>query len=157
MREYMNIRLSYEAKLWIEKIQNKIQEKLDDEISTVEQYEIETLIKDYLKEKNAILSGVSITNILKVSTSSVIEDACYSTWDYSLDKWLEIDEKMQKYSFKSDIEVGSLTPKLYLEKSVVERLKKYQKDFMKDSMVRVVKMSYVIKVVVFAHYLKLID
>ncbi|MGC5927887.1 hypothetical protein V4331_10025 [Lactococcus formosensis subsp. formosensis] len=151
-RQYMNIRLSYEAKLCIEKIQSKVQDKINNEISTNELDKIEDIIKKYLKDIDPILTSVSITNILKVSTSSIIEEACYFTWDYTTNDWLKIDEKMRKYNFKMDVDVGSLTPKLYLEGEVIERLQQYQKDFMKDSMVRVVKMSYVIKVVVFAYY-----
>lgn len=149
----MNIRLSYEAKLCIEKIQSEIQEKMTDKITINEIDEIESLVKKYLKDKDPILAGISITNILKVSTSSIIEEACNYTWEYTSKDWLKVDEKMRKYNFKSDIEVGSLTPKLYLDNKIIERLQKYQKDFMKEAMVRVVKMSYVIRIVVFAYYL----
>ena len=156
-RQYMNIRLSYEAKLCIEKIQNEVQDKMNNSISTNELDEIESIIKKYLSDKNPIFSSVSITNILKVSTSSIIEEACYFTWNYTSKDWFRIDEEMRKYNFKMNIDVGSLTPKLYLENEVIDRLQQYQKDFMKESMVRVVKMSYVIKVVVFAYYLHLFN
>ncbi|PGZ91516.1 hypothetical protein COE65_31315, partial [Bacillus sp. AFS051223] len=69
-RQYMNIRLSYEAKLYIEKIQSKVQDKINNEISTNELDKIENIIKKYLKDIDPILTSVSITNILKVSTSS---------------------------------------------------------------------------------------
>lgn len=154
-RQYMNIRLSYEAKLCIEEIQRKIQEKMTDKITTDEIDEVETMVKKYLKTIDPILAGVSITNILKVSTSSIIEEAYYQTEKYTPQEWLKIDELVRKAEFKSDIEVGSLTPKLYLNTDVIEGLQQYQKDFMKESMVRVVKMSYVIKNVVYAYFLQI--
>lgn len=147
----MNIRLSYEAKLCIEKIHSTVQDKMNDCVSTTELDEIEKLIKKYLTNKEPILSNISITNILKVSTSSIIEETCYSTWNYTTRDWHKIDEEMQKYKFNLDIDVGSLTPKLYLENEVIDRLQQYQKEFMKEDMVRVVKMSYVIKILVFAY------
>ncbi len=158
-RQYLNIRLSYEAKLCIEKIHSKVQDRMSDSISITELDEIEKLIKNYLTDKDPILSNVSITNILKVSTSSIIEEACYFTWNYTSKDWHKIDDEMQKYKFNLDIDVGSLTPKLYLENEVIVRLQQYQKDFMKEDMVRVVKMSYVIKVIIFAYakYLGVVD
>lgn len=49
-RQYMNIRLSYEAKLCIEKIQSKVQDKINNEISTNELADkIEDIIKKYQK------------------------------------------------------------------------------------------------------------
>lgn len=156
-RQYMNIRLSYEAKLCIEEIQSKIQEKMTDKITTDEIDEVETIVKKYLQTIDPILAGVSITNILKISTSSIIEEAYYQTEKYTPQEWVKIDELVRKAEFKSDIEVGSLTPKLYLNTDVIEGLQQYQKDFMKESMVRVVKMSYVIKNVVYAYYLQIMN
>lgn len=150
-RQYMNIRLSYEAKFCIEKIQSLVQIKLNEQISQNELDEIEVIIKDYLRTREPILSNVSITQVLKVSTSSIIEEACNSTQDFTLKEWLEIAKELEKQKFDADKDVGSLTPKLYLEDNVIQRLKQYQKDFMLPNMVRVAKLSYVIKLVVFAY------
>ncbi|MDL4842007.1 hypothetical protein [Aquibacillus rhizosphaerae] len=154
-RQYMNIRLSYEAKLYIEEIQGMIQEKMTDKITPNIIDEIEKKVKDYLKPIDPILAGVSITNILKVSTSSIIEEAYYQTQNYTYQEWLKIDELLRKDDFKTDIDVGSLTPKLYLNTDVIEGLQKKQREFMKENMVRPAKMSYVIKKVVYAYYIKL--
>ncbi|MDT2782832.1 hypothetical protein P7H41_12860 [Vagococcus fluvialis] len=152
-RQYMNVRLSYEAKYCIEKIQTKIQNELDLAISANDLDEIEQLTRNYLINKDPILSSVSITNILKVSSSSIVEEACNFTWNYSLKDWEHIEIKMNNYIFKENLDVGTLTPRLYLDEKTQQRIQEYQKTFMKDSMVRVVKNSYVIKLIVFAYFL----
>lgn len=153
VRQYMNIRISYDTKLYIEKIQFEIQETLRTVISNKDYEEMEKLVRKYLKTKFPILSGISITNILKVSTSSVIEEACRFTSNYSFEKWKEIDETMKEYKFEIDIEVGTLTPKLYLEEEVIKCLRQYQIDFKVENILRVPTIAYIVKLVVFAYYL----
>lgn len=153
----MNIRLSYEAKYCIEKIQAKIQNELDLAISTNDLDEIEQLTRNYLINKDPLLSGVSITNILKISSSSIVEESINFSWNFSLKDWEKIETKMNNYSFKENLDVGTLTPRLYLNEKTQQRIQEYQKSFMKDSMVRVVKNSYVIKLVVFAYYLHIFE
>lgn len=150
-REYISIRLSYEAKFWLEKLQSHIQENLDKTIHENEIEEMEKILKQYLEKKSDSLGGVSITNILKVSASSIIEKAYYYTSNYSTEKWLEIDKLAQNSKVESNLEIGTLTPRLYLDKEVINGLEKYRYDFKKEKMVRVAKMSYVIKNVLYAY------
>lgn len=159
MRDYLNIRLSYEAKFFIESIQTQLQESLRSSISENEVPLIEQSIKSFINhEFNELdpktIDAISVTTILKVSSSSVIEGAFKysSNSNFSLEKWRAIEHEMRAFKIDKNIEVGSLTPKLYLEKDIISALNQYQKDFMKESMIRVVRLSYVISIVVFAYY-----
>lgn len=158
-RQYVNIRLSYEAKLCIEKIQSLVQLKLNEKIAAKQLNEIENNVKNYLCDKDPILANVSITNVLKVSTSSIIEEAYNYTQKYSSKEWFTVAEELEREKFKTDIEVGSLTPKLYLDEHIIQGLKANQEKFMKPGMIRVTKLSYVIKLVVYAYAkeLKVLD
>ncbi|EHD91195.1 hypothetical protein SPAR34_1935 [Streptococcus pneumoniae GA13856] len=53
------------------------------------------------------------------------------------------------------MEIGTLTPRLYLDNNIISELEKYQFLFKSDDMIRQVRMSYVIKMVAFAYYKKL--
>ncbi|RYD11409.1 hypothetical protein [Staphylococcus equorum] len=157
MRDYINIRLSYEAKFFIESIQTQLQESLQSSISEKELPLIEQSIKSFInhefKELNPkTIDAISVTTILKVSSSSIIEGAFKYSSNFPLDKWKIIETEMNAFKIDKNIEVGSLTPKLYLEKDVIIGLNQYQKDFMKESMIRIVRLSYVISIVVFAYY-----
>lgn len=55
----------------------------------------------------------------------------------------------------TDIDVGTLSPRLYLEEDVIQGLERYQYEFKKPSMVRVYRLSNAIKLVIFASYLKI--
>lgn len=157
MRDYLNIRLSYEAKYFIESIQTQLQESVQKSISENEMPLIEKSIKSFINNElkgfdPKTIDAISITTILKVSSSSVIEGAFKYSKNFSLDEWIKIENEMNAFRIDKNIEVGSLTPKLYLEKDVISGLNQYQKDFMKESMIRVVRLSYVISIVVFAYY-----
>ncbi|RIM66193.1 hypothetical protein BU600_12955, partial [Staphylococcus arlettae] len=82
----------------------------------------------------------------------IIEGAFKYSSNFSLNEWEKIENEMHTFNIDRNIEVGSLTPKLYLERDVITGLNQYQKNFMKESMVRVVRLSYVIGIVVFAYY-----
>ncbi|PTE31611.1 hypothetical protein BUY94_12355 [Mammaliicoccus fleurettii] len=157
MRNYLNIRLSYEAKFFIEAIQTQLQESLQSSISESELPLIEQNIKSFIKHQFKSLDqrsvdSISVTTILKVSSSSVIEGAFKYSSNFSLDEWRKIENEMNAFKIDKNIAVGSLTPKLYLEKDIISALNHYQKDFMKENMIRVVRLSYVISIVVFAYY-----
>ncbi len=53
---------------------------------------------------------------------------------------------------KNVIDIGSLTPKLYLRKDVIDGLKNYSTLFMSEQNLRPLKISYIIKYVVYAYY-----
>lgn len=157
MRDYVNIRLSYEAKFFIESIQTQLQESLQSSISEKELPLIEQNIKSFINHEfkeldPKTIDAISVTTILKVSSSSIIEGAFKYSLNFSLDEWRKIENEMTAFKIDKNIDVGSLTPKLYLEKDIISGLNQYQKDFMKESMIRVVRLSYVISIVVFAYY-----
>lgn len=157
-RTYMSIRLSYEAKYWLEILQRFTQQELDETIDSHDIRNIEFIIKDYLEDKEDALGGVSITTIFKVSASSVIEKAYHHTKNYSSQKWKDIEITLQEniHKIPKDKDVGTLAPRLYLEDWIISELERYQKEFMREDMVRVVKMSYVLKLVIYAYYLETI-
>ncbi|PTK14399.1 hypothetical protein BUZ72_12575 [Staphylococcus saprophyticus] len=158
MRDYINVRLSYETKYFIEYIQFQLQESLQSTISESEIPLIEKNIKSFINHEfkeydPKTIDAISITTILKISSSSIIEGAFKYSSNFSLDEWKKIEHEMNTFKkIDRNIEVGSLTPKLYLERDVITGLNQYQKNFMKESMVRVVRLSYVIGIVVFAYY-----
>jgi len=156
-RTYMSVRLSYEAKYWLEVLQASIQEELDQQINDSDMENIELIIRDYLENKQDILSGVSITTIFKVSASSVIEKAYEQTKNYSAKQWENVLTSLQENvrNIPKDKAVGTLAPRLYLDEEVVSGLEKYQKEFMLKDMVRVARMSYVLKLVIYAYYLEI--
>ncbi len=75
MRSHLGVRLSYEAKYWLESIQAVIQEKLDAKINEQDIENLEHATKSYLKEVDNELGATSVTLILKASASSVLEEA----------------------------------------------------------------------------------
>ncbi|MFB8530711.1 hypothetical protein [Enterococcus casseliflavus] len=156
-RTYMSIRLSYEAKYWLEKLQGIVQELLDEQINKDDLKKIENNIKVYLEGKNDSLGGVSITTIFKVSASSIIEKAYEHTKDYTPHQWKQVEQSLSDEikEIPKNKDVGTLAPRLYLKNEIISGLEKYQKDFMHEDMVRIVKMSYVLKIIICAYYISI--
>ncbi|MCO4851780.1 hypothetical protein [Bacillus vallismortis] len=155
-REYLNIRLSYEAKYWIEKLQEYKQQKLDKYINDGLIADIEN---EVIENHSKILDGVSLTIILKVSTSSIVEVAFNKTKHYALEKWRQIIEKLEKPNNEIDYqkEIGTLTPRLYLDTNIIQGLEQYRIDFKSQKNIRSLKMSFIIKCVVYAYYLEVFN
>ncbi|HFR3169458.1 hypothetical protein [Streptococcus suis] len=153
-RTYMNIRLAYETKYWLECLQEEVQKVLDSSIKEGDMEELEHLIMEKLEQKHALLGAVSITTFFKVSSSSVIEKAFQETKNYTQSEWIELARQMKVTPVKQDMEIGTLTPRLYLKNDIISELEKYQTLFKSEDMVRQVRMSYVIKLLVFAFYKK---
>ncbi|KEH89735.1 hypothetical protein Z967_06610 [Clostridium novyi A str. 4540] len=151
-REYLNVRLSYEAKYWLEQLQEYKQQELNKRIDN-------GLVEDIEKKifEEFSLDGVSTTIILKVSASSIIEDAFRSTKTYSIEKWKKVNSKLidteKEIDFKKKI--GTLTPRFYLDTNIIKGLEKYCITFMTEKNIRSVKLSYVIKCVIHAYYLEI--
>ncbi|EGT1998948.1 hypothetical protein I2K92_000379, partial [Listeria monocytogenes] len=84
------------------------------------------------------------------------EKAYHHTKNYSSQKWKDIEISLQEniHKIPKDKDVGTLAPRLYLEDWIISELEKYQKEFMREDMVRVVKMSYVLKLIIYAYYLE---
>ncbi|ODJ49419.1 hypothetical protein BFR40_11980 [Brochothrix thermosphacta] len=156
-RTYMSIRLSYEAKYWLEKLQGIVQDLLDEQINKDDLKKIENNIKVYLEDKNDSLGGVSITTIFKVSASSIIEKAYEHTKDYTPHQWKQVEQSLSDEikEIPKNKDVGTLAPRLYLKNEIISGLEKYQKDFMHEDMVRIVKMSYVLKIIICAYYISI--
>ena len=154
-RTYMNIRLAYETKYWLECLQEEVQKTLDSSINEHDMEKFEQLIVHKLEEQDSLLGAISITTFFKVSSSSVIEKAFRETKSYSQSEWTELAYQMKVMKVKQDMEIGTLTPRLYLRNDIISELEKYQTLFKSEDMVRQVRMSYVIKLVTFAYYKKL--
>ena len=151
-REYLNIRLAYEAKYWIEYLQELKQQELNRRID-------DGLVEDIEKKvfEEFQLDGVSTTIILKVSASSIIEDAFRTTENYSIEQWKKVNNKLgdteKEINFQKKI--GTLTPRFYLDTNIIKGLEGYCISFMTENNIRSVKLSYVIKCVIHAYYLEL--
>lgn len=151
-REYLNVRLSYEAKYWLELLQEIKQQELNKRIDN-------GLVEDIEKKvfEEFLLDGVSTTIILKVSASSIIEDAFRRTEKYSIEQWKRVNEKLVDTEKKIDFhkKIGTLTPRFYLDRNIIKGLEEYCLTFMTEKNIRSVKLSYVIKCVIHAYYLEL--
>lgn len=156
-RSYMSVRLSYDAKYCIDVIQASIQHELDKNINETDLSYIEKKINDYLENKNDILGGVSISTLFKVTVSSVIEKAFYYSKDFTVEQWEAVRVSYIENSdeIPKDKNVGNLALRLYLDDEIISRFERYQKDFMLEDMVRIARMSYVIKLVVYAYFKQL--
>ncbi|QGH03933.1 hypothetical protein EA458_05110 [Streptococcus dysgalactiae subsp. dysgalactiae] len=151
----MTLRFKDNIKYWLECLQEEVQTTLDSSINEYDMKKFEQLIVDKLEEKASLLGAVSITTFFKVSSSSVIEKAFRETRGYSQSEWAELANQMKVTKVKQDMEIGTLTPRLYLQNDIISELEKYQTLFKSDDMVRQVRMSYVIKLVTFAYYNKI--
>ncbi|PKE10055.1 hypothetical protein [Macrococcoides caseolyticum] len=158
-RKYLSVRLAYETKYCAEFISQKVQEQLDILVGDKENKDMETNIREYLISRDDVLANTAITLVLKTGISTVIEQAFYQTANNSYKDWMEIEDLFNKYmdekKIPTDIDVGTLSPRLYLEEDVIQGLERYQYEFKKPSMVRVYRLSNVIKLVIFASYLKI--
>lgn len=155
-KDYLNVRLSYEAKFWIEKLQEYKQQELDNHMNNGLIEDIENIVIENHLEK---LDGVSVTIILKVSSSSIVEVAFKKTENYSLKEWQQVIEKLEKENnlvyYQKDI--GTLTPRLYLDEKIIKGLEHYRIAFKTEKNIRSLKMSYVIKCIVYAYYLEVFE
>ena len=158
MRSHLGVRLSYEAKYWLESIQAIIQEKLDAKINEWDLENLEHLTKSYLKDVDNELGATSVTLILKASASSVLEEAFERTKSLSIEEWHKLDNEMKQSisAIPKDKDVGTLSVRFFLENSTISSLESYQKEFMTSEMVRQVRLSYVLKLVIFAYYKEII-
>lgn len=151
-REYLNVRLSYEAKYWLEELQELKQKELNGHIDKGLVEKIEKKVFEQFS-----LDGVSTTIILKVSASSIIEAAFRRTEMYSHEQWKKVNDKLGDTEKKIDFnkEIGTLTPRFYLDTNIIKGLEGYCITFMTEKNIRSVKLSYVIKCVIHAYYLEL--
>ena len=96
--------------------------------------------------------------ILKASASSVLEEAFERTKSLSIEEWHKLDNEMKQSisAIPKDKDVGTLSVRFFLENSIISSLESYQKEFMTSEMVRQVRLSYVLKLIIFAYYKEII-
>lgn len=154
MRSHLGVRLSYEAKYWLESIQASLQTNLEKKVQQTDLENLENVTKEYLAKIDEELKATSITIILKISASSVLEEALDKTKSLTTQEWHQLDSKMKSAirEVPKNINLGTLSVRFYLEQEVVSKLESYQKALMTDSMLRPLRMSYIIKLVIFAYY-----
>ena len=150
------VRLAYETKLWIDELINIKELELREEINNGI---ISKLEEDLFSINSEILNGVSCNVILKVTSGSVIEQAYRNTKHYSLEDWSKIQKLMKRKLSEVDFsEETTVTPRLYIDDEILSELETYQDTWRsKEPGKRLIRLSYVIKLVVFAEYYSKVD
>lgn len=145
MRLYKSVRLASITSTWADEVIGWKQEQLDNELKNglLERAESQ-LLKEF-----PFLNGISRNISFKVSFSSVVE-LCYRTTEkYTVNDWENTAKEMENYKNTSDNETSN-TPKLYLEDSIWNGLENYQRKLMGENNKRILRLSYIIKLVLFA-------
>lgn len=74
---------------------------------------------------------------------------CYrNTANYTKNEWEVLANEMEKQNYK--IETSTTTPKLYLDNEIWNGLESYQRKLMGENNRRILRLSYIIKLVIFA-------
>jgi len=149
-RDFLSVRLSYDAKYFIEKLKQHKQELLDKELANDL---IERIEKDIVEKYVDELDCVSTTIILKVSSASIIENAYQELYKKTPADWETYNSLMLSTKIDGEINVGSQTPRMFLKLEVIKWLESLQETFKTDKGNNA-KMSYVIKCVAHASYLE---
>ncbi|EGO9794990.1 hypothetical protein DSM25_04680 [Enterococcus faecalis] len=145
------VRLAYETKLWIDELINykelELREQMNDGL-------IQNLEKKLFDISPNVLNGISCNIVLKVTSGSVIEQAYRNTKHYSLEDWSKIQKLMKRKLSEVDFsEETTVTPRLYIDDEILSELETYQDTWRsKEPGKRLIRLSYVIKLVVFAEY-----
>ena len=144
MRIYKSVRLSAVTSVWADDLINWKEGQLEEELTNglVENAE-NKLLREF-----PFLNGISRNISFKVSFSSIVEMCYRNTSNYSIDQWDIIAEEMEKFKVKIDNE--TTTPKLYLDEPIWVGLENYQQKLMGKNNKRVLRLSYIIKLVLFA-------
>ncbi|MDS8302856.1 hypothetical protein RLH98_10320 [Streptococcus pneumoniae] len=142
MRIYKSVRLASIVNVWVDDLVNLKQIELENEEGLVERAETSLL------ETFPVLNGVSRNISFKVSFSSIVEMCYRITSDFSKNEWDIIAKEMEKQNYK--IETSTTTPKLYLDDEIWNGLESYQRKLMGENNRRILRLSYIIKLVIFA-------
>ena len=155
-REYKTVRLSYEAKVWIDDLiihRNKqLQLALKEDI--INTSKLEELI--FNSQKN-LLDGLSINVVLKVTNGSVIEQAYRHTVEddkskLTINQWREFANKMEfDKKYMTNKEVETVTPRLYLNTNIIQGLENLRYELKHEGR-GIPRLSYIIKLVVFSYH-----
>lgn len=154
-RVYKTIRLAQKAKIWIDQLIVRRERELKEEIKNGLLDKLETDIQNHYSE---LLDGISFNLVLKVSAASVIEQAyryCKKR-NFSEKEWASIQKHMDAFVVKENFsDKSTVTPRLFLDETVLEGLEEYRYHFKSDEPgKRLPRLSYIIKLVVFAFYNK---
>lgn len=142
MRIYKSVRLASIVNVWVDDLVNLKQIELENEEGLAERAETSLL------ETFPVLNGVSRNISFKVSFSSIVEMCYRITSDYSKNEWDILAKEMEKQNYK--IETSTTTPKLYLDDEIWNGLESYQRKLMGENNRRILRLSYIIKLVIFA-------
>lgn len=155
-REYKTVRLSYEAKVWIDDliIYRNEQLQLAFKKNMLDTSELE---EQLFNSKKVLLDGLSINVVLKVTNGSVIEQAYRYTvknkeHKLTLKQWREFADKMEidkKYIGNKSVE--TVTPRLYLNKDIIQGLENLRYELKREGR-GIPRLSYIIKLVVFSYH-----
>ncbi|MDO0919918.1 MULTISPECIES: hypothetical protein [unclassified Enterococcus] len=145
------VRLAHETKLCIDELVSIKELELREELSNGLILKLEESLFNTNEE---ILNGVSCNVVLKVTSGSVIEQAYRNTVKYTKTDWEKMRTRMESELSQVDYsKESSVTPKLYMNEEVLNGLKLYQDEWRyNEPGKRLIRLSYVIKLVVFAEY-----
>lgn len=155
-REYKTVRLSYEAKVWIDDliIHRNEQLQLALKENMLNTSKLEELLFNSQKK---LLDGLSINVGLKVTNGSVIEQAYRQTVEdkenkLTIEQWREFADRLEidkKHVINKDIE--TVTPRLYLSTDIIQGLENLRYELKREGR-GIPRLSYIIKLVVFSYH-----
>lgn len=151
MKEHKTIRLAYSAKFFIDRLVRERDAELKNEVNELTN-EIENLIAENFFER---LNGYSGNYTIKVTTSSIIEQAYRDTKNYSDEDWEVLKVKMEQVEYelqKKNVNIDNVTPRLFLDTDILNGLNNYCYEWAGAG--RPLRLSYVIKLVVFGLYVE---
>ncbi|MCO4498668.1 hypothetical protein Si127_01584 [Streptococcus infantarius subsp. infantarius] len=151
MRLYKSVRLAAVTSTWADDLIAWKQEQLDEQMKD----DLLGKAEENLLESYPFLNGISRNISFKVSFSSIVEMCYRNTEKFSLEDWKNIAQKMETFQYSSA--ETSNTPKLYLDDYVWQGLENYQRKLMGEDNKRILRLSYIIKLVLFAGWLEYME
>lgn len=153
VRVYKTIRLAYEAKVWIDELILRRECELKEEIKNGLVNRLETDMQEFYTD---LLNGISFNVVLKVSAGSIIEQAyryCKKQ-NFTDDEWDKIQHLMNRTIVTENFQnESSVTPRIFLDENILDGLEEFRNHFKSDEPgKRPPRLSYVIKLVIFAFY-----
>ncbi|OIU89966.1 hypothetical protein [Enterococcus faecalis] len=155
-REYKTVRLSYEAKVWIDDLIIHRNEQL--QLALKENMLNTSKLEEFLfNSQKKLLDGLSINVGLKVTNGSVIEQAYRQTVEdkenkLTIEQWREFADRLEidkKHVINKDIE--TVTPRLYLSTDIIQGLENLRYELKREGR-GIPRLSYIIKLVVFSYH-----
>lgn len=155
-RVYKTVRIAYETKKWL----NDIIQNYEKQLKT----EREILITKYEDKLRKLPEFTNYSPALSISVSSgsIVEAAYHfcSRLNLSRTDWAKISEQAKKVAKaearEGQLDVGSITPRLFIDSEVLEGLENMQWELKPDTMQRNLQFNYILKLVIFRYYLHMI-